>query len=144
PLAESASANDNLEELCLSYPLNSQCENYLPGVVALDEAETAYKASAILADSAAGDRILAQGLDEPVYLVINDSTAFANYAISSVCTHLGCTVTWEAATQEFACPCHGSRFDAEGQNTRGPARRDLERITVVVKDDQVRLVDREP
>lgn len=114
------------------------------GVAALDEADAAYTAAATLADSAAGDRILAQGLDEPVYPVSNDNNAFANYAISSVCTHLGCTVTWEAATQEFACPCHGSRFDAEGQSTKGPARRDLERITVVVKDDQVRLVDREP
>ena len=139
-----SSAQDGLEELCLRYPENSRCEDYLPGVAALDEAEMPYMAAAVLETAEAGDRLFATGLDNPAYLVIDDSAAFANYAISSVCTHLGCTVEWEPDTQEFACPCHGSRFDAEGQTTRGPANRPLERVTVVVKDDEVRLVDREP
>jgi len=144
PFSNAANASDDLEELCSRYPFNSQCEDYVPGVAALDEAEMAYSAEATLAIAAEGDRILAEGLEKPVYLVVDDTTAFANYAISSVCTHFGCTVAWEPEAQEFACPCHGSRFDAEGQATRGPARRPLERVTVVVKDDQVRLVDREP
>jgi cytochrome b6-f complex iron-sulfur subunit len=44
-------------------------------------------------------------------------------AISNTCTHLGCVV----ATSEigFACPCHGSRFDAEGTVLGGPAPRPL-------------------
>ena len=44
-------------------------------------------------------------------------------AISNTCTHLGCV----AATSEtgFACPCHGSRFDAEGTVLGGPAPRPL-------------------
>lgn len=144
PLNNAASANNNLEELCLNYPFNAQCETYLPGVAALDETEMAYLAEATLATAEGGDRLLAQGLDKPVYLVINDSAAFSNYAISSICTHLGCTVAWEPTTQEFACPCHGSRFDADGQRTQGPARQPLERVTVIVKDDQVRLVNRPP
>lgn len=45
------------------------------------------------------------------------------YAISSTCTHLGCTV---ARSQEgFACPCHGSRFDSTGRVVGGPAPRPL-------------------
>jgi len=45
------------------------------------------------------------------------------YAISSTCTHLGCTV---ARTQDgFACPCHGSKFDAKGHVVGGPAPRAL-------------------
>ncbi|MEO0769087.1 MAG: Rieske 2Fe-2S domain-containing protein [Cyanobacteria bacterium J06649_4] len=144
PLVESASANDDLEELCLRYPFNSRCENYLPGVAALDETDAPYLVEETLAVAEVGDRLLAKGLDEPAYLVIDENLAFANYAISSVCPHLSCTVAWEPDTQEFACPCHGSRFDADGQRTRGPARQALERVTVVVKDDQVRLVDREP
>ena len=144
PFSNAANASDALEELCLQYPFNSQCENYIPGVAALDEAEMPYLEEATLATAEGGDRRLAAGLDKPVYLVIDDSSAFANYAISSVCTHLGCTVAWEPTAQEFACPCHGSRFDAEGQATRGPARQPLERVTVVLKDYQVRLVDRTP
>ena len=35
------------------------------------------------------------------------------YAISSTCTHLGCTVA--RSKDGFACPCHGSRFNSQGQ-----------------------------
>jgi cytochrome b6-f complex iron-sulfur subunit len=44
-------------------------------------------------------------------------------AISIICTHLGCTVG--AADTGFACPCHGSRFDQDGNVTGGPAPRPL-------------------
>ncbi|MBI5505011.1 MAG: Rieske 2Fe-2S domain-containing protein [Deltaproteobacteria bacterium] len=45
------------------------------------------------------------------------------YAISTVCTHLGCIVK---RTQEgFECPCHGSRFRGDGQVVRGPAPKAL-------------------
>ena len=49
--------------------------------------------------------------------IFNGPTGF--YAISSICTHLGCNV--KRAGQGFACPCHGSRFDDNGLVTRGPA-----------------------
>ena len=45
------------------------------------------------------------------------------YAISSVCTHLGCIV--HAAEGAFQCPCHGSKFDKNGKVTAGPAPRNL-------------------
>jgi len=45
------------------------------------------------------------------------------YAISAVCTHLGCIVG--ASDDGFACPCHGSRYDHTGKVTRGPAPRNL-------------------
>ena len=44
--------------------------------------------------------------------------------MSAICTHLGCVV--RAADSGFDCPCHGSRFDAEGRPIAGPAGRDLE------------------
>lgn len=44
-------------------------------------------------------------------------------AISTTCTHLGCTVG--LADTGFACPCHGSRFDQDGSVTGGPAPRGL-------------------
>jgi len=46
------------------------------------------------------------------------------YAISSVCTHLGCNVR-HLAGEGFACPCHGSLFDANGQVIHGPAPQPL-------------------
>ncbi len=44
-------------------------------------------------------------------------------AISITCTHLGCIVG--VADTGFACPCHGSRFDQDGNVTGGPAPRPL-------------------
>jgi cytochrome b6-f complex iron-sulfur subunit len=46
------------------------------------------------------------------------------HAISSVCTHLGC-IAERAENGEFSCPCHGSRFAADGAVTGGPAPRGL-------------------
>ena len=45
------------------------------------------------------------------------------YAISTVCTHLGCIV--RPTPEGFECPCHGSRFAADGSVTKGPAPRAL-------------------
>ena len=45
------------------------------------------------------------------------------YAISGVCTHLGCSIG--RSTEGFACPCHGSQFSASGEVTGGPAPRAL-------------------
>jgi cytochrome b6-f complex iron-sulfur subunit len=45
------------------------------------------------------------------------------YALSLVCTHLGCSVTVTA--DGLVCPCHGSRFDRQGKVLHGPADRPL-------------------
>ncbi len=41
-------------------------------------------------------------------------------AMSAVCTHLGCNVRTEAGGG-YVCPCHGSRYDAQGRVIGGPA-----------------------
>jgi cytochrome b6-f complex iron-sulfur subunit len=41
------------------------------------------------------------------------------YAISTICTHLGCIV--KNTNEGFECPCHGSRFAPDGTVTKGPA-----------------------
>ncbi|MEO1621737.1 MAG: Rieske 2Fe-2S domain-containing protein [Cyanobacteria bacterium J06632_3] len=141
---QTAAASEEMDDFCLEYPFNSQCEDYLPGVAALGETGESLLAGATLATATPGDRILATGLAKEAYLVIEDGPEVASHAISAVCTHLGCIVGWDADAREFACPCHGSRFDADGAVTRGPAGRSLERKLVVVKDDQIRLLDRDP
>ena len=62
------------------------------------------------------------------------------YAISAVCTHLGCVV----ARQEngsFFCPCHGSKFDAAGQVVKGPAPKALAHFELSVSPDGQLVVD---
>ena len=60
-------------------------------------------------------------LDARRVCVVRDGDRMA--AISTTCTHLGCIV----ATSEtgFACPCHGSRYDQDGNVTGGPAPKAL-------------------
>lgn len=47
------------------------------------------------------------------------------YAVSAVCTHLGCITRFLSDENVIACPCHGSRFDIEGNVVHGPAPRPL-------------------
>ena len=46
-------------------------------------------------------------------------------ALSSVCTHLGCITRYRAGEEIIGCPCHGSRFDLDGEVLAGPAPRPL-------------------
>ena len=69
-------------------------------------------------------------LSEPPAILIHSEKGFS--ALSLVCTHLGCTV--EKNAQGFACPCHGSRYDADGKVTHDPAAQPLRSLRVEVTD----------
>jgi nitrite reductase/ring-hydroxylating ferredoxin subunit len=47
---------------------------------------------------------------------------------SAVCRHLGCIVKWNSLENSWDCPCHGSRYDAMGKVTQGPANSDLAEV----------------
>jgi len=57
-------------------------------------------------------------------------------ALSNVCTHQQCTVTYNHASIELVCPCHGSRYSTSGAVTTGPAPTSLKKYTVT-KDGNI-------
>jgi cytochrome b6-f complex iron-sulfur subunit len=61
-------------------------------------------------------------------------------AVYRRCTHLGCTVNWEAEQNRFFCPCHASTFDMHGEVESPPAPRTLDTFPVQIEAGQV-LVD---
>ncbi|MCZ7647541.1 MAG: ubiquinol-cytochrome c reductase iron-sulfur subunit [Planctomycetota bacterium] len=63
-------------------------------------------------------------------------------ALSTVCTHLGCTPNWLEAEAKFKCPCHGSGFYKSGVNFEGPAPRPLERYRLYTDGAGDVLVDK--
>lgn len=64
------------------------------------------------------------------------------FALSTVCTHLGCTPNWLEAEQKYKCPCHGSGYYKNGVNFEGPTPRPLERFAITLADDGQILVDK--
>ena len=72
--------------------------------------------------------------------VVRDETGI--YALSTVCTHLGCTPNWLADDNKFKCPCHGSGFRRSGINFEGPAPRPLERFKIALAEDGQILIDK--
>jgi cytochrome b6-f complex iron-sulfur subunit len=77
------------------------------------------------------------------------------FAISAVCTHLGCTVKMERLNKpkrvktqgqdfeeqvEFHCPCHGSKYYGNGTNYFGPAPKPLAYYKLEVAPDDGQLI----
>ena len=94
-----------------------------------------------------------QFLPDQRLFVFREGNTF--YAVSAVCTHLGCTVRAEALprpettsvegrplrlTHRFLCPCHGSRYSGDGTNETGPAPRPLAWYHLSLAADDGQLV----
>ena len=73
-------------------------------------------------------------------ILIHTESGFS--ALSLVCTHLGCAL--EPNAEGFACPCHGSRFDAEGRVLHGPAAERLSLLRIeTTQDNKITLYIKE-
>jgi cytochrome b6-f complex iron-sulfur subunit len=77
--------------------------------------------------------------DQQVYIV---RTKDGFYAVSAVCTHLGCITQWKPEAEQIACPCHGSKFKREGSKIEGPAPRPLPHFSITLTADGELLVNK--
>ncbi len=79
--------------------------------------------------------LLNKATAEKILLVRDAPNSY--FAVSSTCTHLSCDVGYSAAAHRIVCPCHGSEYDLQGGNLKGPARRPLRAYTVQVQSGRI-------
>src|SRR4051794_8673748 len=92
-------------------------------------------AIAKLADIPVGGSISGRGPDGQKLLLARPSETTV-VAFSAICTHQQCTV--EPDGKRFACPCHGSVYEAfTGKNVSGPAPSPLRPFAVKVQGTDV-------
>jgi cytochrome b6-f complex iron-sulfur subunit len=77
--------------------------------------------------------------DQQVYIV-HEQEGF--YAVSAVCTHLGCITKWNPDADMIACPCHGSKFRSDGTKIEGPAPRPLVHWSIALAANGDLMVDK--
>lgn len=80
-----------------------------------------------------------------IYLIHSQEGFFA---LSAICTHLGCLTAWKQELGIIACPCHGSKFSvfdpkrSPGQKIEGPAPKPLPWLRTWVSDEGDLMIDR--
>ena len=71
----------------------------------------------------------------PVIVINRPDKGFI--ALSKVCTHLGCLVTYERGKKILLCPCHAGVYDIEGNVVSGPPPKPLQKFPVRVEGENV-------
>ncbi|MDI1471582.1 ubiquinol-cytochrome c reductase iron-sulfur subunit [Thermodesulfovibrio sp. 1176] len=69
-----------------------------------------------------------------IFLVKYNNSIFA---LSPVCTHLGCFVNFDININEFICPCHAGRYNIEGKVIEGPPKENLIRFPVKIENNRI-------
>jgi cytochrome b6-f complex iron-sulfur subunit len=94
--------------------------------VRVEQSAAADVNGAVLVESTAGVFLLAR----------TNATTFS--AVDAVCTHEGCTINGaDGAT--YVCPCHGSRYNRNGQVLAGPAKASLRQYATTFRDGVVTI-----
>lgn len=62
-------------------------------------------------------------------IIINKGSS-TYVALSKICTHNGCSVSYNSGNDNLPCPCHGSIFDTNGSVLNGPATTSLKTYSV--------------
>ena len=121
---------------------NAMAERFSPHRVSLKSLPTLLRKNAEVAAEMVGDRVTPADATSSEDLlpghahVIRDGLGKTGvyrdeagklHGVSMRCTHLGCLVRFNAAERSWDCPCHGSRFDVDGEVLEGPATKPLPR-----------------
>jgi nitrite reductase/ring-hydroxylating ferredoxin subunit len=69
--------------------------------------------------------------------VLRDNSGI--YAMTAICTHMHCVITF--AGQSFACPCHNSTYDFNGNVTNPPAPLPLQHFACALDGNDHVIVD---
>lgn len=88
------------------------------------------------ADLAKGEGKVVSYNDQKIALFKNEEGNL--HAVNPACTHIKCSVTWNVAEQSWDCPCHGARYNVDGEVLNGPAHINLEPIEIrqLISDDE--------
>jgi cytochrome b6-f complex iron-sulfur subunit len=101
-----------------------------------------YEASPIV-DAGKPDRYAPDSVTmDPQTAIYVVRTGEGFFALSAICTHLGCLTAYKPELGIIACPCHGSKFQIDGQKIEGPAPKPLPWLRTWVSDDGELMVDR--
>jgi cytochrome b6-f complex iron-sulfur subunit len=79
-------------------------------------------------------------LREQQVFVVRTTNGF--FAVSAICTHLGCITEWKPDDNLIECPCHGSKYTREGTKVAGPAPRSLPHFNIQLAPDGQLVVDK--
>jgi menaquinol-cytochrome c reductase iron-sulfur subunit len=77
-----------------------------------------------------------KAISEKAVYVTKDSQGQLR-VLTSICSHLGCTVPWNKDKNQFVCPCHGATFAADGTRISGPSLRGMDSLETSVQDGQL-------
>jgi cytochrome b6-f complex iron-sulfur subunit len=73
--------------------------------------------------------------DLPIIIINRPEKGYI--ALSRVCTHLGCLVDYQKGTEVLLCPCHGGKFDLDGNVISGPPPQPLPRLALKVEGNSL-------
>jgi Rieske Fe-S protein len=59
--------------------------------------------------------------------------------LSPICPHLGCSIPWIEAKQQFVCPCHTAIFTLEGTRVSGPSPRAMDDLESKVEEGVLKV-----
>jgi cytochrome b6-f complex iron-sulfur subunit len=71
-------------------------------------------------------------------IIINTGAGFI--ALSNICTHQGCMVSYDPGNNNLPCPCHGSVYSTSGSVLQGPADAPLKKYELTQEGDILTIV----
>ena len=75
--------------------------------------------------------------EQAVY--VNRSGSGHLRVLSTICPHLGCSVSWHEDRRLFICPCHGGVFAPDGTLISGPPPRSMDALNTKTEDGTLKV-----